>query len=69
MMYAAGIDVGSTQTKGIILNDKYQYIAWGRAQRRMPESLARNRDALGPWQQNREGCATSYLTFEPHMAT
>ena len=24
MIYAAGIDVGSTQTKGIILNDKFE---------------------------------------------
>ena len=27
MIYAAGIDVGSTQTKGIILNDKFEIIA------------------------------------------
>ena len=27
MIYAAGIDVGSTQTKGIILNDKLEIIA------------------------------------------
>ena len=27
MIYAAGIDVGSTQTKGIILNDKFEIVA------------------------------------------
>ena len=27
MIYAAGIDVGSTQTKGIILNDKHEIVA------------------------------------------
>ncbi|HET9297027.1 MAG TPA: BadF/BadG/BcrA/BcrD ATPase family protein, partial [Candidatus Binatia bacterium] len=27
MIYAAGIDVGSTQTKGIILNDKLEIVA------------------------------------------
>ena len=27
MIYAAGIDVGSTQTKGIILNDRREIVA------------------------------------------
>jgi len=27
MIYAAGIDVGSTQTKGIIINDKHEIVA------------------------------------------
>ena len=27
MIYSAGIDVGSTQTKGIILNDKFEIVA------------------------------------------
>ena len=27
MIYAAGIDVGSTQTKGIIINDRMEIVA------------------------------------------
>src|SRR5690349_24477097 len=30
MIYAAGIDVGSTQTKGIIINDKLEIVARAR---------------------------------------
>ena len=33
MIYAAGIDVGSTQTKGIILNDKFEIVARALADR------------------------------------